>query len=195
ARSTTVQPPTAAPCTAARTGQLQPGDAVPPRPGDGGAAPARSGTGARAVPRQGRRGATGGDQRSPDAGAKPARLDAGAGAGVGRGSRITGFGEQTTMQTIGVATLAESPRDDVIPAMRRYLPEEVRIAERGCLDGLSGAEIAALGPEAGKVGIVARLKSGGSTLLSHAKILPRMQRCVDELIGDEGVDLVVILCG
>lgn len=99
------------------------------------------------------------------------------------------------MQTIGFATIAESPRDDVIPAMRPYLPAGVRIAERGCLDGLARAEIEALGPEAGEVGIVARLKSGGSTLLSHGKILPRMQRCVDELIRHEGADLVVILCG
>lgn len=99
------------------------------------------------------------------------------------------------MQTIGFATIAESPRDDVIPAMRPYLPSDVRIAERGCLDGLAREEIAALGPEAGEVGIVARLKAGGSTLLSHGKILPRMQRCVDELIRDEGAELVVILCG
>jgi protein AroM len=99
------------------------------------------------------------------------------------------------MQTIGFATIAASPRDDVIPAMRPYLPEGVRVAERGCLDGLSLAEIAALDPEAGEIGIVARLRSGGSTLLSHAKILPRMQRCVDELVRDEGADLVVILCG
>jgi protein AroM len=97
--------------------------------------------------------------------------------------------------TIGMATIAQTPRDDVVPAMRRYLPEEVRIAERGCLDGLTRQEIAALGPENGEVGIVARLRDGGSTLLSHRKILPRMQRCVDELIGDEGADLVVVLCG
>src|SRR5687767_4748528 len=99
------------------------------------------------------------------------------------------------MRTIGFATIAEAPRDDVIPAMRPYLPADARIAERGCLDGLSRTEIEALGPEAGEVGIVARLKAGGSTLLSHGKILPRMQRCVDELIRDEGADLVVILCG
>jgi protein AroM len=97
--------------------------------------------------------------------------------------------------TIGMATIAQTPRDDVVPAMRRYLPEEVRIAERGCLDGLTRQEIAALGSEDGEVGIVARLRDGGSTLLSHRKILPRMQRCVDELIGDEGADLVVVLCG
>ncbi|MGH2561493.1 MAG: AroM family protein [Thermomicrobiales bacterium] len=97
--------------------------------------------------------------------------------------------------TIGMATIAQTPRDDVIPAMRRYLPDGVRIPERGCLDGLSRAEIDVLGPEDGEVGIVARLQAGGSTLLSHAKILPRMQRCVDELIADEGAELVVILCG
>jgi protein AroM len=99
------------------------------------------------------------------------------------------------MATIGFATIAESPRDDVVPGMLPYLPAGTVAVERGCLDGLSPDEIVALGPVEGEVGIVARLKSGGSTLLSHTKILPRMQRCVDELIHDEGADLVVILCG
>ena len=101
----------------------------------------------------------------------------------------------TSMHVIGFATIAESPRDDVVPTMRAYLPVDTRVAERGCLDGLSREEIALLSPNAGEIGIVARLKAGGSTLLSHAKILPRMQRCVDELIHDEGADAVVILCG
>jgi len=99
------------------------------------------------------------------------------------------------MTTIGFATIAESPRDDVVPYMRDYLPEGIGIVERGCLDGRGPAEIAALGPEPGEVGIVARLKSGGSTLLSHRKLLPLMQRQVDALTVEEGADLVVILCG
>jgi protein AroM len=97
--------------------------------------------------------------------------------------------------TIGFATIAESPRDDVVPGMMPHFPAGTRTVERGCLDGLSSAEIEALGPDEGEVGIVARLKRGGSTLLSHKKILPRMQRCVDELVQDEGADIVVILCG
>ena len=99
------------------------------------------------------------------------------------------------MGVIGFATIAEAPRDDVVPAMREWLPAGVGVAERGCLDGLSGEEIAGLGPEAGEVGIVARLRAGGSTLLSHRKLVPRMQRCVDELVRDEGAEVVVILCG
>ena len=99
------------------------------------------------------------------------------------------------MRTIGFATIAEAPRDDVVPDIARMLPDDVRIVERGNLNGLVWDEIAALAPEPGEVGIVARLKSGGETLLSHAKILPRMQRLVDELVQDEGADLVVVLCG
>lgn len=99
------------------------------------------------------------------------------------------------MRTIGFATIAEAPRDDVIPVIREMMPSELRIVERGNLNGLAADEIAALAPENGEVGIVARLKSGGETLLSHTKILPRMQHLVNELVEDEGVDLVVILCG
>jgi site-specific DNA recombinase len=104
------------------------------------------------------------------------------GRSAARGVDVSNGSARASMQNIGFATIAESPRDDVIPAMRPYLPSDARFAERGCLDGLSQAEIEALGPESGEVGIVARLKAGGSTLLSHDKILPRMQQCVDELI-------------
>jgi protein AroM len=99
------------------------------------------------------------------------------------------------MRTIGFATIAEAPRDDVVPYIAEMLPEDIRIVQRGNLNGLTADEIAALGPDPGEVGIVARLKSGGETLLSHKKILPRMQRLVTELVEDEGAELVVVLCG
>lgn len=99
------------------------------------------------------------------------------------------------MAKIGFATIAQSPRDDVVPSMLQHLPEAIDVFQEGCLDGLTMAEIEELGPDTGEVGIVARLKTGGSTLLSHTKILPRMQVCVDRLIDEQDVDLVVILCG
>jgi protein AroM len=94
-----------------------------------------------------------------------------------------------------MATVGYSSRDDVVPYLCHYLPEDVQIPVRGCLDGLTRDEVATLGPLEGEVGIVVRLPDDSSMLLSHSKIQPRMQRCVDELIGEDGADFVVILCG
>jgi protein AroM len=99
------------------------------------------------------------------------------------------------MITIGFTTIGESPRDDIVPGMMDIFGTGATAAQRGCLDGLTRAEIDALAPEAGEVGIVTLLKSGDSVLLSHSKILPIMQTKVDELIRDEHAELVVILCG
>lgn len=102
---------------------------------------------------------------------------------------------RATDRSIGMATIGQAPRDDVVPAMRRYLPAELRIAQRGALDGLSRTEIDQLAPRPGEVGIVTKLLDGSSVLLSHELILPLMQAKVEELIADEGAELVVILCG
>ena len=99
------------------------------------------------------------------------------------------------MQTIvGMATIGQTPRIDVVPAMERILGPEVRTVQAGALDGLSDREIAALAPADGEQPIVTRLRDGSSTLLSHRAILPRMQRCVDDL-ASQGAEFVVMLCG
>jgi protein AroM len=98
-------------------------------------------------------------------------------------------------QRIGMATIGHAPRNDVVPAMRSYLPEGVQIVERGALDGLDYAATRPYWADPGEVGIVTRLHDSSSVLLSHQRILPEMQRVVDELIRIDGADLVVILCG
>jgi protein AroM len=99
------------------------------------------------------------------------------------------------MQTIiGMATIGQTPRIDVVPAMERLLGPGVRTIQAGGLDGLSSGDIAALAPRSGEQPIVTRLQDGSSTRLSHALILPRMQRCVDQLTA-EGAAFVVMLCG
>ncbi len=99
------------------------------------------------------------------------------------------------MQTIvGMATIGQTPRIDVVPAMERILGPEVRTVQAGALDGLSASDIAALAPADGEQPIITRLRDGSSTLLSHRAILPRMQRCVDDLTA-QGAKFVVMLCG
>lgn len=98
------------------------------------------------------------------------------------------------MTRIGMATIGQSPRDDLIPYMQEVFSKRAEIVQMGALDGLSSSEIAAYGPSAGEVGIVARLSDGSSVLLSHGAIMPRMQHIVDSM-NAAGCRFVVILCG
>jgi protein AroM len=97
--------------------------------------------------------------------------------------------------TIGMATIGQAPRDDVVPAMRQYLPAGIEIVERGALDGLTRDVTRPYWAAPGEVGIVTKLRDGSSVLLSHAKILPAMQAAVDRLVRDDGASLTVVLCG
>ncbi len=98
------------------------------------------------------------------------------------------------MECIGMITVGQAPRDDLVPFMTPLFGQPVQVLQGGGLDGLSPKEIAGFGPAPGEVGIVARLRDGTDTLLSHSKILPRVQTVVDRL-QDEGAELLVIMCG
>ncbi|MBI2207728.1 MAG: AroM family protein [Candidatus Rokubacteria bacterium] len=98
------------------------------------------------------------------------------------------------MERIGMVTVGQAPRDDLVPFMTPFFTRPVDVLQAGALDGLGPAAIAALAPDAGEAGIAARLLDGSETLVSHAKLFPRVQQCADRLRA-EGAELLVILCG
>lgn len=97
--------------------------------------------------------------------------------------------------TVATITIGQSPRDDVVPAVRRILPSDVRILEYGALDGLNSDDVAGFSVRDGEVGIVTRLRDDSSVLLSHELILPKMQEKVDLVVERDHADVIVILCG
>jgi protein AroM len=96
---------------------------------------------------------------------------------------------------IGFATVGESPRDDVIPRVASSLPPGTEVVQRGCLDGLTRAQMQTFFTLPGDDAIVARVADGGSVLLAFDKLFPRMQEVVDGLVRCDGAELVVVLCG
>lgn len=98
------------------------------------------------------------------------------------------------MERIGMVTVGQAPRDDLVPFMTPLFTRPVNVLQAGALDGLGPAAIAALAPDAGEVGIAARLLDGSERLVSHGKLFPRVQQCADRLRAD-GAELLVILCG
>ena len=95
-------------------------------------------------------------------------------------------------QGLGMITIGQSPRTDMVPEMTSWLGP-VRPLERGALDGMQAEEIAALKPSSGDYALVSKLRDGSSATIAKRHILARIQSAITELEG-EGAAAVVLLC-
>lgn len=96
-------------------------------------------------------------------------------------------------KTLCILTIGQSPRADMIPAVSKYLPNNVRLIEKGILDELSTAEIEALAPVDSKKTLVSRLRDGSSVTLEKQFVVKALQRLIDECqTGD--IDTILLAC-
>ena len=92
---------------------------------------------------------------------------------------------------IGMITIGQSPRNDVVTEIRDILGP-VEIVERGCLDELTKQQIDSLKPREGEPFLVTLLRDGSSIQVSKEKVTNLLQQRIKELERD--VDLIVLLC-
>lgn len=97
------------------------------------------------------------------------------------------------MCKIGMITIGQSPREDIVPVMQNHFTQEVEILQRGALDDFDLSMVAELRPKAGQSTLVTRMRDGTEVKVTHEKILPLMQKGLDVLV-EEGVELIVLLC-
>lgn len=97
-----------------------------------------------------------------------------------------------TPRAILLVTIGQSPRDDVVPDIRRRLPVGLDILEAGALDGLDRTGIAALAPTAAADALVTRLSDGAQVIVGKSAVLARLQAHLDRHAGR--VAAAVILC-
>ncbi|MDR5694155.1 MAG: AroM family protein [Armatimonadota bacterium] len=93
--------------------------------------------------------------------------------------------------TLGVLTIGQSPRDDVLPTLREVLGD-VPIVEGGALDGCMEDEIVSLAPHPGESILVTRLRDGRAVTLARDRVLPYVQRALEHL--ENSADLILFLC-
>ncbi len=94
---------------------------------------------------------------------------------------------------LGMITVGQSPRSDIVPAMTAMIGSEVEVVEKGALDGLSGDAIGALAPTEGQNVLCTRLANGDQVVISKEGVIPLVQARIDELIRED-VDLILLLC-
>src|SRR5919202_1226959 len=97
------------------------------------------------------------------------------------------------MRCLGLVTIGQAPRSDVVPAMLPHLGDGVELLEAGCLDGLDRDEIASMAPGPGQYVLTTRLAGGGSVVVGRPHVERRLPRKVQEL-AERGASAVALLC-
>jgi protein AroM len=94
---------------------------------------------------------------------------------------------------IGVATIGQAPRDDIAALFAAHAPKGAQVLLRGCLDGLSDAEIAARPPTSGADTLYTRLRGGRDVKISKRHVIERAPETLRRLRQD-GCEAIVFAC-
>jgi len=97
------------------------------------------------------------------------------------------------MPAIGLITIGQSPRVDVVPEMAAVMGPGIHVHEAGALDGLSRSDIAALAPTGDDEILVTRLADGTAVFLGKQKIVGHVEARIAAL-ERAGADVTALLC-
>jgi len=94
---------------------------------------------------------------------------------------------------IGILTIGQSPRVDVVADITARFCVDVEVCEMGALDGLTLAQVKQYAPKAGMLALTTRMADGTEVVVAKEKLLPRLAAAVTAL-NERGVSLILLLC-
>lgn len=94
---------------------------------------------------------------------------------------------------VGLLTIGQAPRPDGLASDVAAVLGDVPVMERGALDGLALADIAAMRPQAGDDTLVTLLADGTNVTIAKRAVLPLLQQGIDALERD-GVTITLLMC-
>lgn len=96
---------------------------------------------------------------------------------------------------LGLVTIGQSPRKDLVEDFSKTLPHNVEVVEVGALDDFETREEAEhfISPKPGETLYISRLRDGSEIKISKEKLIPLMQSKISYL-ELTGVDVIAILC-
>jgi protein AroM len=97
------------------------------------------------------------------------------------------------MKKVGMLTIGQSPRDDILPGLLEILGDDVEIVEAGALDGKTMEDVKRIDLRPEDYILVSRMRDGTEIKITKKYVLPLMQRKLDELEA-KGVRLTVVMC-
>ena len=95
--------------------------------------------------------------------------------------------------TLGIATIGQEPREDIRGLFAAEAPRGTRVILRGCLDGLTGAQVSACAPTDGDDTLYTRLKGERDIKISKQAVVARAGETVAALRRD-GATAILFAC-
>jgi protein AroM len=97
------------------------------------------------------------------------------------------------MTKIGMLTIGQTPRDDILPPLKEILGPDHEILEAGALDDVTREEIEDIAFRPDDYLLVSRLRDGTEVMIHKRFILPHLQKRIHEL-EEKGATLIAIMC-
>lgn len=97
------------------------------------------------------------------------------------------------LKKIGAITIGQSPRDDILPDLKKLMGVEMPIEVLGVLDNLEKEEIKKLSPDRREDVLMTRLRDGESVVLGYGWVVKGIRKCLAEL-RTEGFEIIALLC-
>ncbi|MBS7652949.1 MAG: AroM family protein [Candidatus Bathyarchaeia archaeon] len=96
------------------------------------------------------------------------------------------------MKKIGLVTLGQSPRTDILPDMMMILGQEFEVLEAGALDDYTSQDVEGLPIREEDEILVTRMRDGREVKVTKSFIVPLIQKRISEL--EEDVEIILLLC-
>ena len=94
---------------------------------------------------------------------------------------------------IGVVTIGQSPRPDVVGELSRILGKDHEFLEAGALDDYTLEDLKKVKTEPGEGVLVTRMRDGTEVKVTHGLVNPLIQKRITAL-EKKGVGLILLLC-
>lgn len=99
----------------------------------------------------------------------------------------------TLRPVVGLVTIGQSPRSDVVPEMTAVIGPSIEVVEAGALDGLTRAQIDALKPTGDDEILVTRLADGTAVFVGKPKVV-RLVEAQIAALEQRGATITALLC-
>ena len=97
------------------------------------------------------------------------------------------------MKKIGMLTIGQTPRDDLIPGLMEILGEGYEIVEAGALDDVTLDEVKQIPLIKEDYILVSRMRDGTEIKITKKYILPMLQRRLEDIEAQD-VRITVVMC-